>query len=248
MHKKGDRRFPDNYRPVSLLPLFSKVLEKLVYASLLHHCLRGLPSQHGFLRQRSCASNLACFVKHSWDSFNVGAQTDAVYTDFSSVFTSAYHRLLLHKLKQSFSVTDKAYAWLESYLSDRRQRVVYNGVASAWTPVKSGVPDGSICGPLLFICFTADILSVIKSNCTMHADDLKLYNRVTCRDDADFSQADLDRLAQWSETWKLKLNPQKYFTISYTLKVRPIAFEYHLTGIQLQRHVEARDLDVILDA
>ena len=154
---------------------------------------------------------------------------DAVYTDYSSAFTFVNHRLLLHKLKQSFSVTDNAYAWLESYLSSRCQRVVINGQASKWTPVKSGVPEGSIRGPLLFICYTADILSIIKTNCIMYADDLKLYCRVTCSEDAALLQADLSRLAEWSEAWKLKLNPQKCFIMSYTLKTRPVIGDYQIS-------------------
>ena len=248
VHKKGDKRSPDNYRPVSLLPLCSKVLERLVYDSLLSHCLPGLPrSQHGFLRKRSCISNLACFLNHAWGAVGEGVQTDAVYTDYSSAFTSVNHRLLLYKLKQSFSVTDKAYAWLESYLSNRCQRVVHNGRASVWTPVKSGVPEGSICGPLLFICYTADIPSIIKTNCIMYADDLKLYNRVTCSEDAALLQTDLSRLAEWSEVWKLKLNPKKCFVISYTLKTRPVIIDYQISNVSLQRRTEARDLGVILD-
>ena len=248
VHKKGDKRLPENYRPVSLLPLCSKILERLVYDSLLNHCLPGLPlTQHGFLRRRSCTSNLACFLNHAWESIAAGTQTDTVYTDFSSAFTSVNHSLLLHKLKKSFNVTDKPYAWLESYLTNRRQRVVYNGVSSAWIPVISGVPEGSICGPLLFICFTADISSIIYSNCISYADDLKLYKRVACNADAALLQADISRLAHWSDTWKLKLNPQKCFTISYTLRTRPVLFNYHITGISLQRKTEARDLGVILD-
>lgn len=81
----------------------------------------------------------------------------------------------------------------------------------------------------------------------MYADDLKIYNRVTCSADAALLQADLSSLAQWSESWKLKLNPLKCFTISYTLKTRPIIFDYHVYGTSLQRKTEARDLGVILD-
>ena len=249
VHKKGNKCSPDNYRPVSLLPLCSKVLERLVYDSLLSHCLPGLPdSQHGFLRRRSCASNLACFLSHAWDSIAAGSQTDTVYTDFSSAFTSVNHQLLLHKLRTSFSVSDKAYAWLASYLSNRRQRVVLNGVTSDWTSVKSGVPEGSICGPLFFICYTADIPSIINTNCIMYADDLKLFNRVTSDDDAAVLQADLGRLVRWSEAWQLKLNPVKCFVISYTLNTRPVIFDYQITHVSLQRKVEARDLGVILDS
>ena len=79
------RRSPDNYRPVSLLSLCSKILEKVVYDCLLRHCLSALPeTQHGFLRNRSCVTNLACFLDHAWQSIALGTQTDAIYTDFTS--------------------------------------------------------------------------------------------------------------------------------------------------------------------
>ena len=73
---------------------------------------------------------------------------------------------------------------------------------------------GSICGPLLFICFTSDVTCTVRTNCIMYADDIKLYHRVKCSDDADALQADLDRLAEWSRVWRLKLNPSKCNVIS----------------------------------
>ena len=102
VHKKGSKKCPDNYRPVSLLPI-SKILEKVVCDSLLPACLPVLPaSQHGFIPKRSCITNLSCFLEHCWTSINLGKQTDAVYTDFLSAFTSVNHVLLLHKLRYSF--------------------------------------------------------------------------------------------------------------------------------------------------
>ena len=101
--KKGSKKLPENYRPVSLLALSSKVLEKVVCEALLPACLPALPdSQHGFLPNRSCVTNLACFTDHCWTSLASGVQTDAIYTDYSSAFTSVSHRLLLLKLKHSF--------------------------------------------------------------------------------------------------------------------------------------------------
>ena len=118
--KKGSKKLPDNYRPVSLLALCSKILEKVVCEGLLQACLPALPStQHGFLPNRSCVSNLACFLDHCWTSLTKGSQTDAIYTDYSSAFTSVSHRLLLHKLEHSFSISGLALGWVESYLSQR---------------------------------------------------------------------------------------------------------------------------------
>ena len=134
--KKGSKKLPENYRPVSLLTFCSKILEKVVCEGLLQACLPALPSsQHGFLPNRSCVSNLACFLDHCWTSLTKGSQTDAIYTDYSSAFTSVSHRLLLHKLERSFNITGPALGWVESYLSQRSQRVVLDGKHSDWTPV-----------------------------------------------------------------------------------------------------------------
>ena len=164
-------------------------------------CLPALPSsQHGFLPKRSCISNLSCFLEHCWTSIAKGKQTDAIYTDYSSAFTSVNHTLLLHKLRHSFHITGLAHSWLKSYLSHRTQRVVLNGKHSDWTPVQSGVPEGSILGPLLFACYVADIPHHIRTGCTMYADDLKLFHRIEHQNDVAELQADLNRLLQWSNT------------------------------------------------
>ena len=135
VYKKGSKKLPDNYRPVSLLAISSKILERMVCEGLLQACLPALPpSQHGFLPKRSCVSNLSCFLEHCWTSLTKGSQTDAIYTDYSSAFTSVSHRLLLHKLKCSFNISGLALDWLESYLGQRSQRVILDGKHSDWTP------------------------------------------------------------------------------------------------------------------
>ena len=249
VHKKGDKKCPENYRPVSLLPLCSKVLEKVVYDCLLAHCRPVLPlNQHGFLPNRSCVTNLTCFLNDAWDAIAEGKQTDVIYTDFSSAFTSVNHKLLLFKLNKSFNVTDLAYNWLHSYLSDRSQRVIVNGKQSPWTPVLSGVPEGSICGPLLFTCFTADIPLHIENGCTMYADDVKLHKLIRCDDDVKALQADIDSLVDWSRSWKLCLNPLKCHVITFTLRTSPILAAYRVENVVLERCSQVRDLGVILDS
>ena len=249
IHKKSSKKIPENYRPVSLLPICSKILERIVLENLLPACLPAIPTnQHGFLPGRSCITNLSCFLDHCWSSISKGKQTDAIYTDFSSAFTSVNHILLLHKLHSSFHITGPAHAWLTSYLSDRMQRVVLNGKCSAWTAVQSGVPEGSILGPLLFTCFVADIPRCVKTDCLLYADDVKLFHRIESDEDAATLQADLDRLCDWSKAWKLKLNPSKCQTITFSLRTSPIRSVYNLDGHELVRCQEARDLGVLLDA
>ena len=198
VHKKGSKKLPENYRPVSLLTISSKILEKVVCESLLRACLPALPSsQHGFLPNRSCLTNLACFTDHCWTSLAKGLQTDAVYTDYSSAFTSVSHRLLLHKLRHSFNITGHACSWIESYLSQRSQRVIVDGKHSDWIPVLSGVPEGSILGPLLFTCYVADLPSHIQTCSLSYADDVKIFHRIEFPSDVDSLQADLSRLSKW---------------------------------------------------
>ena len=146
---------------------------------LLQACLPAQPSsRHGFLPNRSCVSNLACFLDHCWTSLTKGSQTDAIFTDYSSAFTSVCHRLLLHKLERSFSISGLAFGWVESYLSQRSQRVVLDGKHSDWIPVQSGVPEGSILDPILFTCYVADLPNQIKTSSLSYADDVKKFHRI----------------------------------------------------------------------
>ena len=246
--KKGSKKLPENYRPVSLLALCTKIMEKLVCEGLLQACLPALPSsQHGFIPNRSCVTNLACFLDHCWTSLTKGSQTDAIYTDYSSAFTSVSHRLLLHKLERSFSISGLALGWVESYPSQRSQRVILDGKHSEWVPVHSGVPEGSILSPLLFSCYVADLPDQIKTSSLSYADDVKIFHRIETPEDARSLQADLDRLSSWSKTWLLKLNPANYKSITFTLRSSSQLTVYSLDGHQLERCVRVRDLGVTLD-
>ena len=246
--KKGNAKDPQNYRSVSLIPLFGKVLERVAYLSLLHHVSPVLsPDQHGFVPGWSCASNLATLLSTSWDSIGLGDQTDCIYTDFSAAFQSVNHSLLIHKLKNSFNISETALDWFSSYLQNRRQRVIVNGRCSEWCRVTSGTPEGGLISPLLFALYINDLPAEVSSRCSMFADDVKIYRRITCAADADLLQADLRRLRRWSETWKLSLNPAKCKSFRMTLKTKPITATYFVKNTALEHVNSIRDLGVILD-
>ena len=136
--KKGDKKVPSNYRSVSLLPLFGKILERIVYDQLHRHVSSALSTeQHDFIPRRSCFTNLAVYLQSAWEAISDGHQTDAIYTDYSATFQSVNHSLLIHKLKQSFKLEGLALNWFVSYLSDRRQRVIVSGKTSEMTSVLS---------------------------------------------------------------------------------------------------------------
>ena len=173
------------------------MLEKLACDALMQHVRPALSdAQHGFLTGRSCTTNLAVYLRHAWMSVSEGCQTDVVYTDFSAAFQSVNHKLLLHKLQNSFHIEGHTLQWFVSYLSGRTQRVVLNGKTSAWTSVTSGTPEGGILSPLLFCLYINDLPSVIKSHSLMYADDLKLFRCVRSAADSAALQEDVDRVAE----------------------------------------------------
>ena len=247
--KKGDKKIPSNYRSVSLLPLFGKVLERVVYDQLFRHASPVIGAeQHGFMPQRSCATNLAVYLRSAWEAISDGYQTDAIYTDYSAAFQSVNHSLLTHKLKQSFHVHDFALKWFVSYLSDRRQRVIVNGKTSHWQPVTSGVPEGSLLAPLLFSLFINDLSSTISSGCLMYADDVKIFRKITSPSDSQELQRDLDRLTAWSACWGLSLNPSKCKSFTMTLRRAPVQITYNIGGTVLEHVDQIRDLGIIIDS
>ena len=153
---------------------------------------------------RSCASSLCTMLHEAWSNVSAGFQTDVIYTD--SAFQSVNHRLLPHKLENSFSVSDKAIAWFKkSYLSGRKQRVVVKGKCSQWTDVRSGTPEGRILSPLLFVCFMNDLPQALNTESLMYADDVRLYCRVDGESDVRHLQHQLDQLCRWSNTWGLSM-------------------------------------------
>ena len=248
IHKKGPKTSPFNYRSVSLLPLFSKVLERVVFTSLYRHVKPVLSErQHGFVPGRSCATNLATMLHTAWSNISAGSQTDVIYTDYSSAFQSVNHKLLLHKLKHSFHISDKAFDWCESYLSGRQQRVVVKGKCSEWVPASSGTPEGGILSPLLFACFINDLPMNVDTDTLMFADDAKMYGRVDSDADVRSMQHQLDSLCQWSATWGLTLNAAKCKVLSLTLKRLPVTATYTIGGIELERVRVMRDLGVLID-
>ena len=246
--KKGSRKDPSNYRSVSLLPLVAKVFEKIITDQLYQYVSPHLcPQQHGFIRNKSCATNLACFVSHGWTAIREQAQLDAIYTDFSSAFQSVNHQLLLHKLQHMYGIDGPALRWLTSYLERRKQRVVLNGKVSDWVPATSGTPEGGHMSALLFSLFVNDLTSVIKTNCLMYADDLKIFSVVKSQNDVLKLQQDLDAVTKWAADWKLNLNASKCKSFKITLKRNFIHSSYGINGTLLENVGKIRDLGVVLD-
>lgn len=251
IHKKGSKRDVANYRPISKLCVLAKVLEKIihhqVYAALKQTFI---PQQHGFLKGRSTVSNLLCFTDDLTSGMQSGGQVDSVYTDYTKAFDRIDHVILLRKL-QSAGIHGDLLRWFASYISGRCQTVVLNGFSSHphYSAIPSGVPQGSILGPLLFVIFINDIHKCFShSNYLLFADDMKIYKKINSIEDCELLQQDLNRFHDYCISNKLDLNISKCICITFTRSPHPISFDYSINQQSLQRTDRIRDLGVILDA
>ena len=215
--KKGDKSDPSNYRPVSLTSIVCKILEKIFREVLVNHLSsHGLLSdcQFGFRKNRNTIIQLLSVLEDWTETIDNSLQVDTVYLDFRKAFDSVPHRRLLKKV-EAYGISGKILNWLRSFLDGRLQRVVVNGQKSDWNTVISGIPQGSILGPILFIIFVNDFSDVVGCTCKLFADDCKLYNEISSRAEQQQLQEDIDRLCQWSKDWLLKFNIKKCKIVSF---------------------------------
>ena len=182
MHKKNDKQLVKNYQPISLLSIFRKIFEKIIFDRLYNFLSQEEllnPNQSGFRPSDSCINQLIAITHEIFEAFdcNSSLEVRSVFLDISKAFDKVWHEGLLYQLK-SMGVSGELYNLLENYLSDRFQRVLLNGQTSSWRPVLAGVPQGSILGPLLFLIYINDLPNELKSNAKLFADDTSLFTIV----------------------------------------------------------------------
>ena len=244
--KKGKKGDPSNYRPISLTCILCKVMEHIIASNLTAHLNRHnilYHLQHGFRQKRSCEMQLLQFIEDLGKQLIKGYQIDLVRLDFSKAFDKVNHLKLLFKLSQH-RVKGNTLNWIRSFLLGRTQAVVLEGERSAEAPVTSGVPQGSVLGPLLFLLYINDLPQNIQSQVRLFPDDTAVYLTVTSSEDANALQADLDTLQEWESTWDMEFNPSKCQVLHITRSRQPLQSQYTLHGQFLESVDSAKYLGV----
>ena len=247
--KKGSKKSIKNYRPISVLPVFSKVFETFIYDSLFNEVRFFIPeSQQRFLRKKSTITNLVEYTHLISQNFHSKVQTDSVYIDFVKAFDRVPHLKLIQKLC-TMGVNSNLLFLLQNYLRDRTQVVEVDGERSGAVSVTSGVIQGSILGPLLFSAYIWDLpQSLDHANCSLYADDAKIFMKVHNITDCLLLQRDLTSLIEWCRVWDMEVNLEKCQSITFTNKPKPVQFYYHLGNYELERVSEISDLGVTLSS
>ena len=182
--------------------IYLYILEHIVYSSISKHLQRHAvlcDAQHGFHPNRSCDTQLIITVNDFADCLNKGGQCDVLALDFSKAFDKVPHAHLYQKLSH-YGVHGSILSWLKAFLTDRSQYVILNNMKSYATSVLSGVPQGTVLAPLLFLIYINDLPTCVQSKIRRYADDVLMYSYINSKDDCISLQKDLTALEQWSHT------------------------------------------------
>ena len=244
IHKKGSKSHPNNYRPVSLTSVACKLLEKIIRSDMIDHLKRrDLHSnrQYGFIEGRSTVLQLLTVLDIWTEALDQGESIDIIYCDFKKAFDKVPHKRLLSKAK-AYGFRGKLLGWIANFLTNRHHRVRMNNHLSEWAPVISGIPQGTVLGPMLFVLYVNDLPSISQNSPVfLFADDMKVFHRIRDLNDRRELQEDLTRICAWTDRWLLELHPDKCVTMTVGNNVdHQHAYstnaDYKLKAVSEERH------------
>ena len=248
IYKKGGREIGGNYRPISLTSVVCKTIERIIRDTLVdyleHHQII-IPTQHGLSQRRSCLTNLLEFFGQIYQEYDECKAVDLIYFDFQKAFDKVPRERLLLKVA-SLGIRGNLQHWIRSWLSGRRQRVCIGQACSEWVPVTSGVPQGCVLGPVLFLIYVNDIDTGITSRISKFADDTKLCKRVDKPELRLRLQEDINKLAEWSDRWMMPFNTSKC-TVKH-LECHNRNHQYAMDGNQITSVSLQRDLGILISS
>ena len=238
-----------NYRPVSLTCVPCKLLEHIVCSNIMAHLDEHKllsDRQHAFRKMHSCETQLVTVINDWAKILDNGRQVDTFILDFEKAFDTPPHELLKCKL-YGYGIGGKTLKWIDSFLCFRQQRVVVNGIKSDWAPVLSGVPQGTVLGPVLFSLYINDITTDIDSEIRLFADDCVCYREIKGTEDIVKLQKDIDRLGSWARKWGMGFQPVKCNIMQITSKlIKKISDSYNLEGTVLDNVENTKYLGVTI--
>ncbi len=234
--KKGSKSDPNNYRPISLTSICGKLFEHILtsnLASFLDTNKYFHADQFGFRKNRSCEMQLARVAQDIALILDSGREAYMVFLDFAKAFDKVPHQRLLAKVK-SYGISGNFLKLIESFLSNRSQAVVLEGVSSDSVPITSGVPQGSVLGPLLFLIYINDLPNGISSKVRLFADDTLLYLTINKLEDLQIFQKDLQLIDTWCDQWQMSLNYDKCEIMHIYSGKDKQSYDFNLGGFSLK--------------
>ena len=249
--KGGNKTLPKDYRPVTLTSHVIKIFEKIVCCRIteyLNKITAWNANQHGFRKGRSCVSQLLDHFHKIVDALEANKSVDIIYLDFCKAFDKVDHEVLLEKLI-NIGISGRALRWIGQFLIGRKQAVVVDGATSSFSDVGSGVPQGSVIGPLLFLIHVSDIdFKLQHSEAASFADDTRLIKSVGTADDCTNFQADLDSIYEWAESNKMTFNTSKFVHIHYPHPRAQVTSNYQTPGGEpIELKDSTKDLGIIMN-
>ena len=248
IYKKSNRSDPKNYRPVSLTYLICKTMEHILVNQIMKHPeLNDILTdvQYGFRSRHPCEAQLFLTTNDLAKAIDNKAQVDMAILDFSNTFDKVAHTRL--KLKLDFyRIRGNLFRWLESFLTNRTQQIVVGGSYSSYSAVTSGVPQGSVLGPILFLLYINDITTNIHSQLCLFADDCLVYRLINSPADHQILQSDLDTLITWTRRWQMEFNVPKCKILQVSTHHTKSLFTYEMSSIPLETVEQHNYLGVCL--